>query len=210
LSEKAAASGHLMCLTFAEGCGFPWKRIIRARVAKNEINYRKNTRFRSFDNVVCKKDARNGQLECLVYLHDNGCLWDEDTCRANAESEHIDLMRYAHENGCPWDENTCPTAVQKSASWTCCGTPMKTVARGTITHVPWPQNLGILICCGMPMNGVARGTNLRVILPRKTDKARVWKMDAWRLRYPCKKGQNCKNDKNYKNSTSLKLKNFFL
>ncbi|XP_050062685.1 uncharacterized protein LOC126552137 [Aphis gossypii] len=45
MSEKAAASGHIMCLEFAEGCGFPWTRRVRARAAKNAINCRNNTRF---------------------------------------------------------------------------------------------------------------------------------------------------------------------
>ncbi|KAE9521321.1 hypothetical protein AGLY_018279, partial [Aphis glycines] len=112
MSEKAAASGHIMCLAFAEGCGFPWTRTVRARAAKNAINCRKNTRFRSFDNVVCKEAACNGQLECLVYLYNNGCLWDEDTCRAAAYKGHMDMLRYAHENHCPWDENTCRAAAE--------------------------------------------------------------------------------------------------
>ncbi|XP_050064124.1 uncharacterized protein LOC126552972 [Aphis gossypii] len=169
MSEKAAASGHIMCLEFAEGCGFPFysqgnsenlarntnkrmqvlprtivvakdaksgliakdyglngeignylsyifglsflspeeTRTVRARAAKNAINCRKNTRFRSFDNVICKEAACNGQLECQVYLYNNGCLWDEDTCRAAAFNGHMDVLWYAYEWGCPWDKFTC-------------------------------------------------------------------------------------------------------
>ncbi|XP_050066250.1 uncharacterized protein LOC126555365 [Aphis gossypii] len=89
MSEKAAASGHLICLAFTEVCGFPWTRSVRANAAKNVIEY---NRFRSFDEVVCQVAALNGQLECLVYLHNNGCLWDDNTCKAAAEGGHIDFV----------------------------------------------------------------------------------------------------------------------
>jgi hypothetical protein len=40
-------------------------------------------------------------LECLKYLHENGCPWDEETCYVAALSGHLECLKYAQENGCP-------------------------------------------------------------------------------------------------------------
>ena len=48
----------------------------------------------------CAAAAEGGQLECLKYLHENGCAWDESTCEAAAEGGHLECLKYLHENGC--------------------------------------------------------------------------------------------------------------
>jgi hypothetical protein len=51
---------------------------------------------------ICKtsKDAAKfGHLDCLTYLHENGCPWDKDTCRYAAQNGHLDCLRYAHTHG---------------------------------------------------------------------------------------------------------------
>ena len=60
---------------------------------------------------MCAETARGGHLECLKYLHENGCPWDEETCRGAAYAGHLECLKYAHENGCPWDEDTCEAAA---------------------------------------------------------------------------------------------------
>ena len=54
--------------------------------------------------------AKNGHLECLKYLHENGCPWDEKTCSKAAENGQLECLKYAHEKGCPWNEDTCSCA----------------------------------------------------------------------------------------------------
>ena len=39
-------------------------------------------------------------LECLKYLHENGCPWNEGTCSFVALRGHLECLKYAHENGC--------------------------------------------------------------------------------------------------------------
>ena len=57
--------------------------------------------------------AKNGHLECLKYLHKNGCPWDEDTTWYAALNGNLKCLKYLHENGCPWDENaTCHAAYE--------------------------------------------------------------------------------------------------
>ena len=56
--------------------------------------------------------ARNGHLECLKYLHENGLPWGTWTCCSAAFGGHLKCLKYLHENGCPWDEGTCSQAAK--------------------------------------------------------------------------------------------------
>jgi len=58
------------------------------------------------DDTACAYAARSGQLECLKYLHENGCPWDATACAYAARRNQLECLKYLHENGCPWDVNT--------------------------------------------------------------------------------------------------------
>ena len=49
----------------------------------------------------CGDAAEKGHLECLKYLHENGCPWDENTCIGAASNGHLECLCYARENGMP-------------------------------------------------------------------------------------------------------------
>ena len=51
-------------------------------------------------------------LECLKYLHENGCPWNEEVCCYAASGGHFEILIYLHENGCPRDRNTCSSAAR--------------------------------------------------------------------------------------------------
>lgn len=56
-----------------------------------------------------------GNVECLKYLHDNGCPWNESSCIAAASEGNLgnlENLKYFHENGCPWNEQTSKAAVR--------------------------------------------------------------------------------------------------
>ncbi len=65
-----------------------------------------------WDSNTCVIAARNGKLECLKYVHENGCSWNKDTCTIAAEAGNLECLKYAHENGCPWDKYTCKHAAR--------------------------------------------------------------------------------------------------
>ena len=60
----------------------------------------------------CARMARNGRLEMLRFLCDEGCPWDRRTCFEAAYYGHLECLKYAHENGCPWNEFTCSYAAR--------------------------------------------------------------------------------------------------
>jgi hypothetical protein len=60
-----------------------------------------------WDKYTCSEAAENGHLECLKYAHENGCEWDVDTCYKAAKNGHLECLKYARENGCLWIAMTC-------------------------------------------------------------------------------------------------------
>jgi hypothetical protein len=67
-----------------------------------------------WNSNTCAYAARNNHLECLKYLHENGCKWNTYTHNQAAYNGHLDCLKYAHENGCPWNYKTC-----ENAEWNC-------------------------------------------------------------------------------------------
>ena len=65
-----------------------------------------------WDETTTSSAAENGHLDCLKYAHENGCPWDKLTTYYAAKNGHLDCLKFAHENGCPWDENTTRFAAK--------------------------------------------------------------------------------------------------
>jgi hypothetical protein len=64
------------------------------------------------DSDTSKMAAFNGHLECLKYAHKNGCKWFSLTCQYAAYNGHLECLKYAHKNGCKWYSNTCRNAAE--------------------------------------------------------------------------------------------------
>ena len=56
--------------------------------------------------------AFKGHLECLKFLHENGCPWNERTCDQAAKKNRLDCLKYLHKNGCPIGVNTINQAIK--------------------------------------------------------------------------------------------------
>ena len=65
-----------------------------------------------WDGRTCMYAAVNGHLECLKYAFEHGCSWDRRVCSYAAKYGHLECLEYAHANGCPWDEFTCCFAAK--------------------------------------------------------------------------------------------------
>tara|TARA_B110000503_G_C7168829_1_gene423282 strand:- start:4505 stop:5293 length:789 start_codon:yes stop_codon:yes gene_type:complete len=52
-----------------------------------------------------------GHLKVLKWARANGCPWHRETCNAAAGRGHLEVLKWLRENGCPWDEVTCSGAA---------------------------------------------------------------------------------------------------
>ena len=47
-----------------------------------------------------------GELECLRYAHEHGCIWDDKTFAGAASNNHLNCLECCHQNNCPWNSTT--------------------------------------------------------------------------------------------------------
>jgi len=59
-----------------------------------------------WNGKYCEYASRNnGDLECLKYLHENGCPLNENCCENASFYGQLECLKYLHENGYPLNEN---------------------------------------------------------------------------------------------------------
>lgn len=111
--EYAVENGHVECLKYAYKTGCDW-------ISNQPFIPYKKKRWRpptivNTSNLkytdVCAMAAKYGYLDCLRYLHENGCEWNADTCTESASRGHLDCLKYARENGCKIDSSACRRAA---------------------------------------------------------------------------------------------------
>ena len=107
--------GHIDCIVWArEDHDIPWTAKTSEMAALNGhidcLKYLHNNGC-PWDNLTCRYASLQGHLECLKYAHSNGCPWNEETCNGAALHGHIECLEYAHNNGCPWMVTTCSYAA---------------------------------------------------------------------------------------------------
>jgi len=51
--------------------------------------------------AMCACAASHGRLDCLQYLHEQGCPWDAETTTTALASGNMECYRYAESRGCP-------------------------------------------------------------------------------------------------------------
>jgi hypothetical protein len=62
---------------------------------------------KNLDKYICMNVIESGNLDCLKYIHQNGCKWTVDVCWTASSVGNLNCLKYLHENGCPWNEDTC-------------------------------------------------------------------------------------------------------
>jgi len=85
-------------------------RILQGRAGPLEYWHRAPIRARL--QTAMEQAARDGVLELVRGLHEQGCPWDVWTCRFAAVGGHLEVLQWAREHGCPWDEQTCSMAAK--------------------------------------------------------------------------------------------------
>ena len=90
----------------------PLKRFSNGDVFKNALYARgvENSIPRHFT----REAAKNGHLEVLRWLVENGCLWDSFACEFAALNGHLEVLKWAKEAGGPWQNpDVCSGAARK-------------------------------------------------------------------------------------------------
>ena len=113
-SEYAAESGNFDCLKYImeSNCKKSY-RITQIIIGQDNLEVLKylhsiNITFTEIDMHA----AASKSLDCLKYLRENGCDWDEEVSSTAARSGNLDCLKYLHENGCPWDIYTTKYAAE--------------------------------------------------------------------------------------------------
>ncbi len=57
--------------------------------------------------------ARDGQLELLTYLHEQGCKWDAKAAVAAAKNGHVECLEYLLSQGCAHSKDICIAATKR-------------------------------------------------------------------------------------------------
>ena len=68
-------------------------------------------KLREWNGMSCNIAAANGQLECLKYLHRNGCKWNDRAYIEVIKNGHLEVLKYLHENGSILTMSVCNLAV---------------------------------------------------------------------------------------------------
>ena len=63
-------------------------------------------------NYAVLNACKNGHLECLKYMYDNGFEWYSVAATYAALNGHLDCLKFIHQMGYKWDENTAIYAAQ--------------------------------------------------------------------------------------------------
>ena len=62
--------------------------------------------------------AKEGNMDILKWLKENGYNWEPGTCAAAAREGHLEALKWLRENGCEWDRNSMNAVAQK-VIWKC-------------------------------------------------------------------------------------------
>lgn len=119
--KKAIKSESLAIILYAYENGCPWSADVTTAAADSGL-----CEVLSFlVELGCPLSAATSAaaagrcVECLAYLHEQQCPWDESTCMMAAFHFNVDCLRYAHENGCPLGPDTLKAARERQFNQKC-------------------------------------------------------------------------------------------
>ena len=144
----ATKNGHLECLKYAHINRCSWGERICEIVAAHEMvvnGQLNNWSIRVFEicprngcewGDTCEIAAVYGYLDCLNYVQENGCLWNDDTCDSAIMKGKLECLKYAHKNGCLLSEQSCYIAAEYG-HLECLNVLMRIIVNGKKNCVVW-------------------------------------------------------------------------
>ena len=71
-----------------------------------------------WDAYLFAAAVSSGNLEMIIWMHENGCPWDQEATVLAAMCDKMETLIWLHENGCPMSANACSEAAENEA-WDC-------------------------------------------------------------------------------------------
>jgi len=114
-APKAAASkGHLDCFKYLLQNGCNWWFEDGSKAFGSLLECFKWTHANNVNmyedqepGIAASSAAELGDLDCLIWLHDNDFEMDEETCESAASEGYLHILQWAIANGCPWNKKKC-------------------------------------------------------------------------------------------------------
>lgn len=103
-SDSAVYYKSYTCLRYLHDQGCPWSETItESKVLKYLVCLNNNCNLSGgqWNGRECTLVAEYGYVQCLAYLHENGCSWNEQTYSAALKNNHTHCLAYLRDNGCP-------------------------------------------------------------------------------------------------------------
>jgi hypothetical protein len=110
IDKIVTSNERIKCLKYAIDNDCPWKKFKCHTITETGILVTPQECLKYLNKYpwpnTCEDAVRSGYLECLKYLHENGCPWSELTPYRAVGNGNLECLIYLHENDCPWDKNT--------------------------------------------------------------------------------------------------------
>lgn len=113
---EAIENGHMLCIKHIRdthgGKSYIWPDLVCADIAGTAGDHVDCLKYVhengcSWDYCTCADAAAEGNVKCLQYAHKHGSAWNDAVCSFAGRYGHIACVRYARENGCPWSPRFC-------------------------------------------------------------------------------------------------------
>jgi hypothetical protein len=100
MTHFAAENGHLDCIKYLHEKGYP--------LDQNKCTYVTRKFYKQFWHDldchqckgICSVASENGHVDCLEYLHNNGCVLSDRTINRTVTNGHLECLMYLHEHDC--------------------------------------------------------------------------------------------------------------
>ena len=108
-AECAAKNGHLSALqafkTYVCCTDYEWNGVMAVAAESGQLHCLRYLHEEGclMNLLVLLLAARGGSVECLKYLHEIRRKWCRSVALMAASSGHLSCLQYAIEHGCPWD-----------------------------------------------------------------------------------------------------------
>lgn len=111
--EIAIINGHLECLKFLVNFSPADYRDNLTAAKEGQVECLKfiHSRGGHLNELVMSFAAEKGNKKCLEFLCSAGCPWDERATQVAAGHNHFDCLIFLHTHGCPWDKGATTAAA---------------------------------------------------------------------------------------------------